>query len=341
MKLKFQLHKILLMILSQTYSLTDVRDFVAICYDLALPMIRKKINNSKMNPLTVGMNASDLVYDCLGDLFNRDTSGNFKQLQRYFHNKFENLNIVTEEQIIIALRQLLFKKIEQNIIRIYSEIDPIYGKILRNVKLGIENSTSLKMVERFGENYITLKNVHLNENLQAINCEWLKQELARAVSIHDKIPTMLKKLYEIINSQIEYNKIVSLDNVVRLFKEIYHVGWKLERAEEEIYECTTDIDDIIKIAEDVCQKIKSELYSTYVESGKKCENVFNCYIYALRDVLIAEYGNGETIQGTYYDFLNSKLTEITKDSYISEHRTVFEYIAKLGKGKMLDELHKM
>lgn len=169
----------------------------------------KKISSGKNDLHTVGMDASELVYDCLADLFNRDASGNFKQLQRYFHEKFENLEKVTEEQIIIALRQLLFKKIEQNVIRIYVEIDPIYGKILRNVKLGVEHSLLLKVIYRFGENYIAPENSHLNENLQPISYDWLKQEYARTVSINDNIPTMLKKLCRVICEQNIFNKIVS------------------------------------------------------------------------------------------------------------------------------------
>lgn len=341
MKLKFQLHKILSLILKTNYTQFDIREFVAICYDLALPMIRKKNGNGRIDLHRVEMDESELVYDCLADLFNRDATGNFKQLQRYFHEKFVNIEKVAEEQLIIALRQLLFKKIEQNIIRIYGENDPIYGKILRNVKLGVEHSSSLKVIERFGENYIALKNVQLNENLQPVNYEWLKQEFANTVAMHDKIPTMLKKLSKVISEQNEFSKIVSLSSVAGLFKEIYHVSWKLESAEEEYFEDTTDFDDIIKVADGVCKKVRSELYSTYVESGKKCENVFNCYIYALREVLIAEYGNGEAIQGTYFDFLNNKLIDITKETYTTEHRAVFEYIAKLGKSKMLDELKKM
>lgn len=341
MKLKFQLHKVLQTVLSQDYSPVDVRDFVAICFDLSLPMIRKKLSNGRIDLHTVGMDESELVYDCLADLFNRDGSGNFKQLQRYFHEKFENLGNVTEEQLIIALRQLLFKKIEQNVIRIYGEIDPIYGKILRNVRLGVEHSSCLRMIERFGENYIAPKNAKLNENFQPINYEWLKQEFARFVSIHDTVPTMLKKLCNVISEQNEFYKIVSLGDVARLFKEIHHVGWKLEITEEEYYDDSTDFDDIVKVAEDVCKRVKYELYSTYVGSGKKCETVFNNYIDALREVLIAEFGNGDAADGSYYDFLKSKLVDITKETYTAEHRVVFEYIAKLGKSKMRDELIKM
>lgn len=340
MKFKYQLHKILQHVLSHSCTQLNVRDFVAICYDLALPMLRKKISNGRIDLHTVGMDEKELVYDCIADLFHRDSAGNYKQLQRYFHEKFENLENVTDEQIIIALRQLIFKRIEQSLIRIYREIDPVYGKILRNIKLGVEHSSSLKVIERFGENYIALKNGKLNENLQPVNYEWLKQDFARFVSIHDKVPTLLKKLCNVISEQNEFNRIVALVDVARLFKDIYQVRWKLEKTEEGYYDDFTNNDDILRIIDEVCKKVKYEMYSTYVESGKKCESDYNNYIEALRELLIAEYGNGEAMHGSYYDFLKSKLIDITKETYTAEHRVVFEYIAKLGKSKIRDELIK-
>lgn len=68
-------------ILSSTYTPLDIRALVQECFFLALPLIRKRIALGKLNLDIIGLKESDIVYDCLAELFNRNQEGEFKNLK--------------------------------------------------------------------------------------------------------------------------------------------------------------------------------------------------------------------------------------------------------------------
>lgn len=65
-------------ILDGTYTPLDVREFVQLCYVVALPLIRSKILRRKLNFEILGLKEADVVYDCLADLFRRGRIGRFR-----------------------------------------------------------------------------------------------------------------------------------------------------------------------------------------------------------------------------------------------------------------------
>ncbi|MGH2567995.1 MAG: hypothetical protein ACRDGA_06615, partial [Bacteroidota bacterium] len=212
----------------------DLREFVQVCYDLALPLIRTKIARGKINLSILGLKETDVVYDCIADLFDRDAQGGFPQIQQFFADHITEIEPSSEEKLIATLRHLVFGKVNKNIIRLYSEVDPTLSKILRNLKLAVERSKPFESIVRFDETQLVPCNVDPLLHLPPMPLEWLKQEFVRVVLLHENVPQMLVKLHRVIINQEMYQRAVPLVSTALLFKEIYMLSGEMEEAASQV-----------------------------------------------------------------------------------------------------------
>jgi hypothetical protein len=333
--------KLLRGILSGTCTPLDMREFAQLCYTLALPLIRKKIALGKINLNAIGMKEPDVVYDCLADLFRRDQKGEFYEIRSFFQDQLGELDDCSDEAVVAALRPLIFAKVNQNVIRMYGEMDPTLGKILRNIRLALERTQLFKQVTRFGE--VHLIPAHLDElvHLPPMAFEMTRREFSRVVLIHDNIPTMLKKLHSLLVEQDEYQRGVPLVTAALLFREIYSLEWEAQEEAVELAPSELEEQDVVKLVDKVCAEVYAELYPTYVTKGKRSEDLFKKYIRAVKGILLGL----PTLEGSdgvsHYDSLRREIPKLTRQAYRSEHRAVLEYLAKIAKQRMREEVKKI
>jgi hypothetical protein len=327
-------------ILSGTYTPLDLREFAQLCYTLALPLIRRKIAVGKLSLDSVGLKEPDVVYDCLADLFRRDEKGGFPQIRTYFDHQIDRFEDSSDEELITSLRGLVFGKVGNNTVRIYSEIDPSLGRILRNLKLAVERAQLFEQMTRFGEVYLLPRNADAHFELPPIPFEVLQRDLSRIVLIHDNIPQMVKKLHAAVIGQKQFQRAVPIVSAALLFKEIYRLGWQTEEVGREPFEEAQEVDVVVKIAEKVCGTLRDEMHSTYVGKGKRTEEEFERYILAVRGILVNTFSDGEPDRASYFDSLRREFPRLTKESYKRKHQSVLEYLGKLAKERMRDEMKK-
>lgn len=326
-------------VVSNSYSSSDIREFIQICYDLAIPLVRKKIFLGKINLNILGMNENDLLYDCLADLFERDGSGRFPQIAENFNREVDDIKTSNETEIILTLRRLVFGKINQNFIRIYSEADPILSKILRNVRIAVEKQKLFELEIRFGETYVIPTGTEILRDRPPIPEEFLKEQISKNVSIHDNIPKVLNTIHSILMKQNEYQRCVQLVCIALNIKFIYSLG-KLDGEDREYVELDITHLDITKTSDLVCKELNQEMYRSYVEKGKCSESTFWNYIETVKEILKLTYGDGDGKGESFYEILNQQIPELTKTEYAEKHRTTLEYFVRLGKKKMKEKFNE-
>jgi len=337
MKPRPSYRRVFQVILSGEYTPLELGDFVKLCHSLTLPFIRRKIALGKINPGILGLSEKDIVTDCIADLFYRDETGAFPQIRTFFQNQDLSIEHSTEEELFIGLRRLVLGKVNNSITRLYSEIDPVLGKILRNVKLALERTQLFEQVTRFGETYLMTRGVDVMLHLSPIPVELVRHELSKVVLIHDPIPMMVRKTYDVLVGQTDFQRSIPLVSAALLFKEIYALG---DEPREDEFGHTGEAGDVEHIAEIVCRSMKSDLHPSYVGTGKRSEDVFASYLLALRDILVAEFGNHEAGAVSYFECLKAHIADLTKAAYSEQHRTVLEYLAKTAKQRMKEELRR-
>ncbi len=323
-------------VVSNSYSSSDIREFIQICYDLAMPLVRKKIFLGKINLNILGMSENDLVYDCLADLFERDKNGSFPQITEYFRREILDIKTSNQEEMLPTLRRLVFGKVNQNFVRIYSEADPVLSKILRNIKQAVDTHKLFDFQIKFGETYLVPQGCDLLHECQPITDEYLKEQISNNVLIHDNIPHILRKVYDLVVTQKKYQRCIPLICIALIVKSIYSLG-KLDDEKKECVDMDVIHLDIDRVSNLVCDELLHELHGNYVVKNKCSELVFTNYIDAVKKILRQTYGDGDGKGESFYEILKQQIPELTKTEYAENHRTTIEYFVRLGKEKMNDK----
>ncbi|MEK7670980.1 MAG: hypothetical protein AAB344_02030, partial [Bacteroidota bacterium] len=292
--------KLIEAILSGTYTPFELREFLQFCYSLALPFIRKKIRCGKINCDIIGLQEADIIHDCLADLFYRDEANRFPQIQIFFENQLVHSENPSDEEFTIVLRRLVLGKVNNNIIRLYSEADPALGKILRNLKLALERTQLFEQVSRFGETYLMPRGIKALLHLPPIREDCIREAFSRIVCVYDNIPEMLRKLYSVLSEVQEFQRAVTLVSAALLFKEVYKVAWEEESNGGSVEQHLPSY-DIKTLIEQVCKRMSTEMHPVYVGSGRRSDEVFRCYMRALNGILIQEFAEDSEAAETYYE----------------------------------------
>lgn len=289
------------------------------------------------------MNQNQIVFDCISDIFSRNENSRFYRVESYFENLSDKLENLSEEGIIIVFRRFIFNIVHNNLIRLYSEADPALGKILRNMKISLNKNPLFTQLTRFGDVYLIPEGADVLWEKPPFAFEQLQNIFSKTAIVYDNIPEMFKKLHSVIVEQDDYQRAVPFVSAALLFKEVYVLGWKFEDHENKSNNVLTDLenDDIKTIVNNVCSKMKNKMYRSYVIKGKVNEILFSKYMNTLTEILINSFSSGMYETDSYFDSLKNHIPELTKEDYARDHRTIIEYLAKLGKEKMKIELKKL
>ena len=143
------LREILSAVLTSRHTRTQLHQFVAYCNSIALTLIQSKIASGTIQTRHFGLSAADIAFDAVADLFREDDDGNLVQIKAYFESiDWEKSE---DEELLIHLRRLVFMRTNQGLFRMFQEVDPGLGKILRNTKLAIAALNTFVETDHFGE----------------------------------------------------------------------------------------------------------------------------------------------------------------------------------------------
>ena len=340
MKINPSYRAVVLSILSGTYTPYDVREFVRTCYTLALPLIRKRIVQGRIGIDALGLQQNDLIYDCIADLFVRDAKGRFTEIEQFFRRELEEPGDCSDALLFDTLRRIVFGRVNNNLIRFHSEVDPSFGKILHNLDVSLTRTRHFEKFVRFGETYLACCEVELLFERPPTPFEYLRGRLSQAVLVHDSMPVMLEKLYNSLAGQEEYQRIVPFLWVVSVLKEVYARGVEadinghLPAFEHE------DAEEGLKLIEDACSSIRKELHLHYVGGGKTSEELFDTYLATASEILSDSIAGIQDGHKHFFDYLAERMPAVTREEYVNRHKQILEYFVRCAKNKVKAELKR-
>ena len=327
-------------ILTGLYTPHDVRELVRLCYALALPLIRKRIFQGKINLESLGLNQNDVVYDCIADLFVRDNVGHFTEIERFFNKEIEDTTACSDALVLDTLRRIVFGKVSVNIIRIHSGADPAFGKILHNLDVALTRGRLFEKFVRFGETMLACCESDLLLHLPGPPLEYLRQQLSHVVLIQDSMPAMLKKLYDILQDQQEYQRTVPIISVGTMLKEVYALGVKPEPESDNLSLKGLEEEDAARSVHEVCVKLRTDMYSHYVGNGKLTEHQLEAYSQATNRILSDLVLKGRDQCRPYFEYLSDRIPEMSKEEYITRHKPILEHFVRSAKRGLSEKIRR-
>lgn len=338
MKFTLQNRQTLCVILDGTYTPLDVREFVQLCYLLALPLVRSKIQRGKVNTELLGLSEVDIVYDCLADLFRRDSTGQFLHVSAFFESQNVDPRTAHEDEVLLTIRRLVFGRVHHSIVRLYSEADPALGKVLRNLSIDLDHSHQFEHKARFGETYLIVHDADPCLHRPPMPSDRLRQQFSQIVSVRDSIPEMLRKLHGMLAEEETYQRAVPLVVAGLMFKDAYALGVEVQRDEHPPAEEQVEKEEMGRMVEKVCAKVADGAHPTYVGKGKRTQDEYGKYVAALREILLSELGVTEGNGASYFDQLKIQMPGLTKPAYLRRHKQILEYLARRAKKLIASEL---
>jgi hypothetical protein len=160
----------------------------------------------------------DLACDFVADIFERDESGYYPQIARFFSDLA--IEVVPEEVLLSELRRLVFNKVRDNLYRYQKAHDPGLHRIIRGLKIACTEAGDL----HHKNGSIVLEN-DATRGKPEISFELLEIKLCRILKRHQSIRNVLQELMQMLVDQQEHSPRIEL---IQLAMAIRNVEFYLE-----------------------------------------------------------------------------------------------------------------
>lgn len=312
--------------------------FIRLCTRLAMGYLRMKIAKGYRIGESLFMTDSemeDIAVDCLADLFERNQTGEYVQLRRYFQPQLASTE--DAESWLIAVRKLVVSRTEQALYRIFRERDPETAKIYRNIKLAVIHHPELELHNTPSATLIiidqtkTLRHSH-SPGIDALAFEAMTPRLLAELSASDTIPELIQKCLTVIRSCKNPPYAVTLASMATLLSRF---RIEIQRADGRISQDAENPDESL-VKNELRQKLKQlqkslfkKIDDDYVKTRKINPDTALGLKNAISDIT-EDMLHGDTDQ-SYYQYINTHLPKLTSQEYRENLRTRFEYFMKCFK----------
>lgn len=333
----FDLYRhVIIAVVRGSYTAAELRQFVQLCANLARPLIRKRISSGKIRLITLRFSEKDMIFDCLADLFERDDSGQFVQIQRFFQQELPDLDSASTELMVEVLRRIAFQKVSNGLIRLYSNADPVLAKILHNLDVAIHRSQFFTKQVRMGEKWLFPVGSDVLQHLPPMPFETFHLLFSRVAVIHDSMTEVLRKIHDIVSNQSRYQRSVSFMTVGYLARELYALQAVPQETATESASAHLEADDLSKMIDRVCGELRNKTGARYKIKGKLDGQLFDYYMRAVKEIL-RDMILSKEIDGSFFEYLRRQLPNLTPVEYKKNHRTRIEYLVKSAKNSLRRE----
>ncbi len=328
------------LLLSGKASHAQVNEMVRIAHHFAVIRLKQLIGSGKLHLQSFPLTVESIAFDCIAEIFERDSDGSFIELEHYFSGERHPQN-ASSDSLMIYFRSLVFTKLNDGIFRLYRENDPVFSKILRNIKNALDKSTDIVTEDRFGIVFLHFtEREKLNTHLPDYPLDELEGELTGVFKNGDSSKTFLEKLKHIICTQSVYRRMISLFDCALLLKRAsaFH-----KVPLDDIFSNDGSMlgQDIQSIVVKSLHNIQRDLSKRYVLSGKFTNEEFKQYFFAIEAMILDTYVQSDGSEKSYDQYLQQFMKDLSYDDYRANHRVHFEYMVKLAKKAVKERLKEL
>lgn len=319
---------------------SDLNRLVKTAYRYAIVRLQQLINSRRLHLSTFGLSLEAVAFDCIAELFRRNETGRFIELEAYFSDE-RSLESLGTESAKHYFRRLVFAKLQDGLYRLYREHDPVLGRIIRNIKVEIRRNRAIVVHERLGEVYLsTCAEDSRYDHLPEFPLDELQAAVSRGLPQRKNTRDYLSRIFLALNGQEKYRRFYSLTGLAIIIKRMM--------LEEHI-----PLDEFLSIDESLLQHdVKSivvetsaemyhDLYDSYVIAGKIDKELFDQYWKAIEHMLHDLFVSSDGEDLSHPEYLMKYLRGLNKEEYRRTHRTYFEYMARTAVQRVRERLKEL
>ena len=306
-------------------------EVIRVAHALAVAGLASKRSVGHLSRLH-GLSIDDLAYDCIADLFRHAEPGDVQQIRTYFAGI--EVESVEDEQLVVLFRRLILAKVSNGVFRMYNEVDPVLGRILRNIKIGINSLKNFEEVERFSEPCVVPTLCDHLSHLAPVDPEHLIEGLGVFITRSDRIPDLLSALSKYLRSQTMHSRVVPILQVGLAFRALYGRNRPID---EEVTQpsdpCSSD--ETARAIQRASRAIRTEFEPVYVDADKVRRSMWDFYFSVIETSLHKKFCENDGSEYSLMRGMQLKVPGLSKEEYRRCHRSKLEHLYHLVERRLL------
>ncbi len=310
---------------------TAVNHLVQNCFKISLAYLHHRLRRGSLIDNQFGISNEDLALDCIAELYQRDETGCFIVLQHYFNTI--NWKSLSEEELAVALRRLVFSKVNEGLFRNYREEDPNLAKIIRNIKEAVKHNEQVNQQRIRETSWLVVgpENAGLN-NLPLAPAEILESHFFSVICNTSNVYRAVDAFTAFINAHPYYRNGYPVSAFAQVLRSSYMNREVSEtEAPEQHYE-PLEVENAIQRS---ITFVRKTLYDSYVRRGKLSLALFDNYCTAVYKSLKSTFTLHPEATDSQFEALRTLIPDLSKDVYMNQHRNILQYLFKLSRTHMI------
>jgi hypothetical protein len=302
-------------------------ELIEYCYKIAYRYAKYSSAKLLHIPHTQSTFIQDLAVDAIALLFSQNENGDFPNLYKTIE-KWKP-DIKTTDDLFFCLNRVIAKLVQQQVTVILKENDPFFARLLDKINYKIKQE-NLKKHRYLGVVYIVRENMQLDLNTPVISPEDFNLlTLDKLISEEVVISDILTEL-----SSKNFFPAVPLNNLIKRLKLIIFLSYENNKTTGVYYD-NLNSNEIVNYALDF---VKNKLQEAYILKKKITPEEGNVILSAL-SAISEDLKNGGISLGIH-NYILSQHEDITKVEYKIRYRPILEYLFKVMKNKIVNDLKK-
>jgi hypothetical protein len=278
------------------------------------------------------MDVSDLAIDILAEIFRQDSQGSLINIRNFLSKVDQSLDLIEDQNMFFAFYSFLKKISDIRVSELYSELDPIGFRILRNIK-GALPTESLFLKKSATGLLITFKENGHDEFLPYLNFQEFEIKFLSESPKINSAKSMLDVVESLLRDQNLYRKEIFINDLVAIVKKHFNADKYFLDNENGFDELFSDsflenyeVEDLFN---KIIEKVRIKIYVDYFSKKKLTLAQTKALDGAVKDIVYDLVFYGKT-NSSFHEYL-TKYIDVEKNEYEMKFKSKLEYIIKLVK----------
>ncbi len=267
----------------------------------------------------------DIALESISNLLSQNESDYLE----YLRNSFVNWEppIKDEEEATNFVNRIIDQSIYQTIARKYSELDPLFAKILKEIRRA--NPDKYKIFTRLDTEYISLKNFDEKSKFTIIPQDELIVLGVQKFPDNNYINGWIDEIFKSLDEFTEYSPVLPVNSLALKIK------FELTAAQKIEFNVIPDPEVQFLVREGILlslRRVEKKLEQLSKKKKKYSDRVLTMFREALTDIAY-DLLEGDEIKN-YYEYLRVYDENLTVKEYRDNYRAQFEYLIKILKNEI-------
>lgn|GEM_PF-759242 len=307
---------------------TEVNNLIELTHNYATTYLKYRYKNLGKVLLAEDVTINELAIDAIAQLFERNDGGDFTQIIRAFNEwtpKIEN-----EEQALFFINRLAAKSIEKYVSDLLRKSDPFFSKILDSVNYIIEkNNYSKKQI--LGTTYIAENEGNdgrWNIGIKNLPDRNFIDELP--IRLFNSAQNVVAAIFEYLKTNSDKYPAIPLNALVLKIKQVNATKFIIN---DSVSDNSLEIDSIVEKA---LTTTFFKLQESYVDKNK-IDPFEAIAIKESLKLIVFDMRDGGINPGLH-KYLMQNIANLSFEDYKTKYQNVFEYLFKVLKKEIVDQL---